>query len=132
MPLYTKRAYPPERIEGWQFIWKDLDLEALGVTFVRLRAHEGARFTHSHEKHEEVYYVLEGEPALQIDGDRVALRRGDIVRVSAAARRAVGNPSERDACLLMFGGMPHATPLKAGRPSRIGDGIRYEDDTVVW
>jgi hypothetical protein len=28
--------------------------------------------------------------------------------------------------------MPHGTPPKEGRPSRIGDGIRYEDDTVVW
>jgi len=132
MAVYTKRSYPPERVEGWQFIWKDLGLEALGVTFARFRPHEGARFTHAHERQEEVYYVLEGEPAIQIDGERVSLKRGDIVRVSASAHRAVGNPSERDACLLMFGGMPHGTPPKEGRPSRIGDGIRYEDDTVVW
>jgi uncharacterized cupin superfamily protein len=132
MSIYTKRSYPPERVEGWQFIWKDLELEALGVTLVRLNAHDGAKFTHSHERQEEVYYVLEGEPALQIDGEIVPLRRGDILRVSPGARRAVGNPSEREACLLMFGGMPHSTPPRTDRPSRIGDGIRYEDDTVVW
>ncbi len=132
MASFTKRSYPPEKIEGWQFVWKELELEALGVTFVRLRPHEGARFTHAHDKQEEVYYVLDGEPALRIDGEQVPLRRGDTVRVSASARRAVGNPSEREACFLIFGGMPHSTPPKSGRSSRIGDGVRYEDDTVEW
>lgn len=132
MAAYTKRSFPPEKIEGWRFVWKDLNLEWLGVTLVRLKPHGGANFTHAHERQEEVYYVLDGEPALHIEGERVPLRRGDIVRVSADARRAVGNPSEREACLLIFGGMPHSTPPREGRPSRIGDGIRYEDDRMEW
>lgn len=132
MAAYTRCSFPPEKVEGWRFVWKDLGLECLGVTFVRLRPHEGAKYTHAHERQEEVYYVLEGEPALRIDGEIVPLRRGDMLRVSASAKRAIGNPSEREACFLIVGGMPHATPPKEGRPSRIGDGIRYEDDRVEW
>ncbi|MEE9218604.1 MAG: cupin domain-containing protein [Acidobacteriota bacterium] len=132
MAAYTKRSYPPENVRGWQFIWKELELEWLGVTFIRLGAHEGAGFTHSHERQEEIYYVLEGSPALRIDGKLVPLRRGDMVRVRAQARRAVGNPSDEEACLLVAGGMPHDTAPRSGRPSRIGDGIPHKEDKPTW
>jgi mannose-6-phosphate isomerase-like protein (cupin superfamily) len=48
--------------------------------------------THWHEKLTEIYYVLEGEGFLELDGERVPVRPGTAVLIRPGTRhRAVGN-----------------------------------------
>lgn len=51
---------------------------------------EGSR-THYHKTMTEIYYVLEGEGAVELDGDRLPLRPGTAVKILPGCRhRAVG------------------------------------------
>jgi mannose-6-phosphate isomerase-like protein (cupin superfamily) len=46
---------------------------------------------HYHKKLTEIYYVLEGEGHVELDGERVAVRPGHVVRIDPFCRhRAVG------------------------------------------
>ncbi len=44
-------------------------------------------FVHSHKQNEEIYGILEGEGKAEIDGEVVALKAGDWLRVAPAAKR---------------------------------------------
>lgn len=44
-------------------------------------------FVHSHKKNEEIYIVSEGKGYAEIDGERVDLTAGDVVRIAPAAKR---------------------------------------------
>ncbi len=44
-------------------------------------------FVHSHKQNEEIYFILEGEGRVVIDGESVDLSAGDWIRISPAAKR---------------------------------------------
>lgn len=50
----------------------------------------GARvpFVHSHRENEEIYIILSGKGTAIIDGERVAIKEGDALRLSPKAKRA--------------------------------------------
>jgi len=51
---------------------------------------------------EEVYFVLNGEAALLVDGEHVRLQPGDCAHVANGAVRAVENPSQTEALELLL------------------------------
>jgi mannose-6-phosphate isomerase-like protein (cupin superfamily) len=61
---------------------------AVSLHLVEIR--EDAR-THYHRRQTEIYFVLEGEGAIEVDGDRVPARPGTAVLIRPGCRhRAVG------------------------------------------
>lgn len=64
-----------------------LGLTGAEVSINALPAGASVPFVHSHKQNEEIYAVLEGEGHAVIDGEQVALKAGDWVRVSPAAKR---------------------------------------------
>jgi len=48
--------------------------------------------THYHKSHSEIYYILEGQGHLELDGDRIAVEPGSAVLIKPGCRhRAIGN-----------------------------------------
>lgn len=47
----------------------------------------GVPFVHAHKQNEEIYGILNGEGVSVIDGERIALKAGDWLRVSPSANR---------------------------------------------
>ncbi len=47
--------------------------------------------THYHKRLTEIYYILEGEGAMELDGERLAVRPGDAILIKPGCQhRAVG------------------------------------------
>ena len=71
-------------------IRRSLGTTAFGINEVRLPAGlEGIEHDEVETGHEEVYIVLEGSGTMTVDGDPVALRGGDYLRVDAESTRLV-------------------------------------------
>lgn len=52
-------------------------------------------FVHSHKQNEELYIILEGAGRLFIDGEEIALAKGDCIRIDPAAARCISaSPDE--------------------------------------
>ncbi|MDE6791133.1 MAG: cupin domain-containing protein [Clostridia bacterium] len=64
-----------------------LGLTGAEISINALPAGASVPFVHSHKQNEEIYAVLEGEGKAVIDGESVALKAGDWVRIAPAAKR---------------------------------------------
>lgn len=71
-------------------IRRALGTTAFGINEVRLPAGaDGIEHDEVETGHEEVYLVLDGAGTWTVDGEEIALREGDYLRVSPAATRVV-------------------------------------------
>jgi mannose-6-phosphate isomerase-like protein (cupin superfamily) len=76
---------------GMHFLRDELGCEHHGLTVVDAEpGWEGPEHDHD-EDHEEVYFLVEGEATITVDGEEVAMETGDAVRVSPAATRQLTN-----------------------------------------
>ena len=77
---------------GLYFLRDALDCENLGFSVIDCEPNwTGKEHDHADGGHEEVYYLVEGEATVHVDGDEVALDPGDAVRVSPDASRQIEN-----------------------------------------
>lgn len=112
--------------------WRRLGLTAVGLGLYRLAPGQGTTFTHSHERQEEVYVVLEGRGVLLVDGEELPLVRGDLVRVAPEARRALRAADDAALLLLCAGGIPAGFPRDPNARYLIDDGVPHYDDPPPW
>lgn len=68
--------------------------EKLGLTSCEVSLNElpaGAEvpFYHSHQQNEELYLFLEGDGAIELDGEKLAIKANDAVRVAPSVMRKV-------------------------------------------
>ena len=64
-----------------------LGLTGAEISINVLPAGASVPFVHAHKENEEIYAVLEGSGSVTIDGESIALKAGDWLRVSPAAKR---------------------------------------------
>ncbi len=64
-----------------------LSLTGAEVSINLLPAGAGVPFVHAHKCNEEIYGILEGAGKAVIDGEEVALKAGDWLRIAPAAKR---------------------------------------------
>lgn len=84
MANYTKTSVTDEaRTE----LHDKLGLTGAEISINVLPAGASVPFVHSHKNNEEIYGILEGEGKAVIDGESIALKAGDWVRVSPAGKR---------------------------------------------
>lgn len=57
-------------------------------------------FSHRHNKNEEIYIALNGSAQFVVDGERIELTEGDILRVSSTAERAWRTVGDQNFCFL--------------------------------
>lgn len=60
---------------------------------------------HSHDGQEEIYVVLDGSAEFEVDGERVTVDRGRILRVEPGARRKL-EPGPEGVRILVIGSSP--------------------------
>jgi hypothetical protein len=109
-----------------------LDLTGVALGLINLPPQEGYTFTHTHREQEEVYMVLEGTGILLVDGERVPLAAGDMVRVAPSARRALKNQGEAPLRIICAGAVPAGYPKNPGSRYLIDDGVPDYDDIPPW
>lgn len=86
MKMYEKvHVSGTERVE----LHDPLALTGAEISVNLLPAGAGVPFVHAHRKNEEIYIILEGNGAMTLDGEAVALAAGDFLRVSPAAKRQI-------------------------------------------
>lgn len=129
---YTKAHIDFDSLPALSNPWRALGLSGPALGLIALPAGEGYTFTHSHERQEEVYIVLEGEGTLVVDGEELPLRRGDLVRVSPAARRALRSNGPERLFVVCAGGIPSGHPHDPNARYMIDDGIPHYDDVPPW
>lgn len=128
---YTKVHYNFETLPALKSPRRELELTGVALGLVRLPAGEGYTFTHSHDLQEEVYLVIEGKGEMVIDGEIVPLGRGDAVRVSPSAHRALHAAGEA-LLVVCAGGIPMGYPKDPGARYLIDDGIPHYDEVPPW
>lgn len=73
--------------EGRKELHEALGLTGAEISINRLPAGTGVPFVHSHKSNEEIYGVIEGSGKALIDGEEIALKEGDWLRVAPSAKR---------------------------------------------
>lgn len=109
-----------------------LGLTAVGLGLIRLPAGEGYTFTHSHEQQEEVTIVIAGSGEMVIDGERLTLAAGDIIRVSPSARRAIRASDHEPLTAICAGAVAAGFPRDPNARYQIDDGVPHYDDIPPW
>ena len=64
-----------------------LNLTGAEISVNALPAGASVPFVHAHKQNEEIYAILEGEGIAVIDGEKVALKAGDWLRIAPSAKR---------------------------------------------
>lgn len=87
-----------------------LGVTAFGMAIEELPPNSGDAYPehdHSEDGQEEVYVVLAGAGEIEIEGERVALDPGTLVRVGPSARRRIRSSAD-GLRILALGGVPGA------------------------
>jgi mannose-6-phosphate isomerase-like protein (cupin superfamily) len=71
------------------FLAQPLGLTGTEISRTVHRPGGGSTFVHAHRRNEEVYIVAQGHGWLYLDGEEIAIREGDVFRISPDGKRAV-------------------------------------------
>jgi mannose-6-phosphate isomerase-like protein (cupin superfamily) len=78
-----------EELQEARFAGQDLDAEATGVAFMRVKPGQRQGFAHKHDEAEEVYVVISGSGRIKLDDEIVDLARLDAIRIAPGVTRAL-------------------------------------------
>jgi len=81
---------------------KALRLKKLRANMFRFSPGQKMEY-HSHTEQEELFFILEGQCTLVVDGERFALAAGSVVRLDPRPRRQIVNESDADCVWLAVG-----------------------------
>jgi mannose-6-phosphate isomerase-like protein (cupin superfamily) len=78
-----------EELQEARFAGQDLDAEATGVAFMRVKPGRRQAFAHKHDEAEEVYVVISGSGRIKLDDEIVDVERLDAIRIAPGVTRAL-------------------------------------------
>ncbi|SFG78087.1 Cupin domain-containing protein [Halopelagius inordinatus] len=79
---------------GLHFLRDELDCENLGFSVLEADpGWVGKEHDHAEDGQEEVYFLVDGEATLTVDGDEVRMKAGEAVRIPPEATRQLENGS---------------------------------------
>jgi uncharacterized cupin superfamily protein len=128
---YSKAFVPLSEVKEKAFLSRPMGCKGIGFSFVRCKPGEGATYVHRHKVQEEVFIALKGEGTIILDGKRIRMPEGTIVRVGPTVWRALGNDSKRDAVFMVLGAIPPKNFPLGGR-TLLGDGIPNRKKVPRW
>lgn len=131
---YKKITVDYTNLPEWvTFLRNDLNLKGIGVGLIHLKSGKGYRFLHKHKEQEEVYFILDGQGIIHIDGENVAVSKGDIIKIDPEGKRALKAIEDSDLVALCIGGIPkEGYPQNPDSMSLIDDGIPDYDNPPHW
>src|SRR5438093_2236406 len=128
---YSKMVLPFNQVKEKEFLSRPMGCKGVGFSFVRYKPGEGATYVHRHKVQEEVFITLEGTGSIILDGKRISMPEGTIVRVAPRVYRALGNDSNKDVIYMILCAIrPKNFPL-VGR-TLLGDGIPNRKKVPRW
>ena len=89
-----------KNVEGKIFLGQELGMTGAEASLQHIAAGEDAPFLHSHKTHEELYVIISGKGEYEVDGEKIAVSEGSIIRVSPAGVRALRNTSDKDMVMM--------------------------------
>lgn len=128
---YAKTFMPPSNVKEKEFLSRPLGCKGVGFSFVRCKPGEGATYVHRHKVQEEVFLTVQGNGTIILDGKRIAMPEGTIVRVGPTVYRAIGNDSNKDVVYMILGAIPPKNFPLGGR-TLLGDGIPNRNKVPRW
>jgi uncharacterized cupin superfamily protein len=128
---YATIFMPLDRVKEKQFLSRALGCKGVGLSYLRCRPGEGATYVHRHRVQEEVFVVLKGTGTIILDGKRISMPEGTIIRVSPTVYRAIGNDSDQDMIVMALGAVPPKKFPFGGR-TLLGDGIPNRNKVPRW
>ena len=131
MAKYNKMSMPLKDVKDKEFLSRRLKCEGVGFGIVRIKPGKGAEYVHQHKVQEEVFMTLKGDGTIILDGRRIPMPEGTVIRVSPEVNRAIGNDSKRDVVFLCMGAVPPDNFPLGGR-TLLGDGIPHRDKVPRW
>jgi quercetin dioxygenase-like cupin family protein len=102
---------------GFRKIRPAIGVTAFGINAIVLPAGAETR-RHFHDRQQEVYFVHRGRLEMELDGARIALTPGSVVRVDAPTVRKLRNTGDEDAVYVVAGGADGYV----GRDGRLPEG----------
>ena len=66
-----------------------LGLTGSEISIDELPAEAAVPFVHAHKENEEVYYIVKGVGTFAIDGEEVALKEGDFIKIAPKGKRQI-------------------------------------------
>jgi len=128
---YSKFFMPLGRVKEKEFLSRPMGCKGVGLSFVRYKPGEGATYVHRHKVQEEVFITLKGNGSIILDGKRIAMPEGTVIRVAPKVYRALGNDSNKDVIYLILGAVPPKKFPLGGR-TLLGDGIPDRNKVPSW
>jgi len=111
---------------------KTLNLQKVALNVIRLPKGKGYTFLHAHKEQEEVYFVLQGDGLIYLNGKELLLTQGDFVRVDPPVKRALKAGMEEDMFVLCMGGVTKGYPQDSESRMLIDDGLPFFDELPPW
>jgi uncharacterized cupin superfamily protein len=122
---------PLGKVKEKEFLSRPMGCKAVGFSFVRYKPGDGATYVHRHKVQEEVFISVQGQGTIILDGKRIAMPQGTIVRVGPTVYRAIGNDSNDDVVFMILGAVPPKNFPLGGR-TLLGDGIPNRKKVPRW
>ena len=103
---YIMKNYAIKNLNGWQnvegkiFLGQELGMTGAEASLQCLAAGEDAPFLHSHKTHEEIYVIISGKGEYEVDGEKMAVSEGSVIRVAPAGVRALRNTSDNEMVMM--------------------------------
>jgi uncharacterized cupin superfamily protein len=128
---YSKAFMPLSKVKEKEFMSRPMGCKGVGFSFVRYKPGEGAGYVHRHKVQEEVFVTLKGRGTIILDGKRIKMPEGTMVRVGPKVWRALGNDSKKDVVDMLPGAVPPKRFPLGGR-TLLGDGIPNRNKVPRW
>ena len=128
---YTKGFLPLSKVKEKEFLSRRMGCKGVGFSFVRYKPGEGATYVHRHKVQEEVFIIMRGTGSIVLDGKRMSMPEGTMIRVGPMVYRALGNDSKRDVVYMILGAVPPKNFPLGGR-TLLGDGIPNRKKVPRW
>ena len=128
---YSRAFMPVSKVKEKEFLSRPMGCKGIGFSFVRCKPGEGATYVHRHKVQEEVFIALKGDGTIILDGKRIKMPEGTIVRVGPTVWRALGNDSKSDVVFMVLGAVPPKDFPLGGR-TLLGDGIPNRRKVPRW
>jgi uncharacterized cupin superfamily protein len=128
---YTKVFMPLAKVKEKEFLSRPMGCKGVGFSFVRCKPGQGASYVHRHKVQEEVFIALKGNGTIILDGKRIKMPEGTVVRVGPRVWRALGNDSKRDVVFMVLGAIPPKDFPPGGR-TLLGDGVPNRQKIPRW
>lgn len=128
---YSRAFMPLSKVKEKEFLSRPMGCKGIGISFVRCKPGEGATYVHRHKVQEEVFIALKGDGTIILDGKRIKMPEGTIVRVGPTVWRALGNDSKSDVVFMVLGAVPPKNFPLGGR-TLLGDGIPNRKKVPRW